>query len=322
MEFSTEQALVDPSSLRQALAGTRRDTEGADLLQSMRQRLVGGREALRAYFEAGGSAEVVHHELARQMDGLIQGGLDFADRELYAHPNPDHRRAAGGDRGRRLRPGRAGAGLRHRPALPAPLQAHADGRAAGRVPALQAVGSRPEGRPGDALRGRIDQAGPAGSQRADRPARDAFRLGQPAALRRACGHFRARHRRRPRCGVHRGQARRARCPPPARRRFALPARAQHQGGQGRPARPAHPDVDRQVPVPGAGRQRAGALRRAEPAGAQHLPQLAALPVDGALPPALADRAARGAADLRPAARDRQADGLPRPARARSASSAS
>ena len=88
MEFSSEQALVDPSGLREALAATPRESEAADLLRSMRQRLVGGREALRAYFEAGGSAEVVHHELSRQMDGLIQGALDFADRKVYAQPNP------------------------------------------------------------------------------------------------------------------------------------------------------------------------------------------------------------------------------------------
>ena len=88
MEISTEPALVDPSNLREALAGTGREAEGADLLRSMRQRLAGGREALKAYFEAGGSAEVVHHELARQMDGLIQGTLDYADRKVYARPNP------------------------------------------------------------------------------------------------------------------------------------------------------------------------------------------------------------------------------------------
>ena len=31
-----------------------------------------------AYFEAGGSAELVHRELSRQMDALVQGTLDFA----------------------------------------------------------------------------------------------------------------------------------------------------------------------------------------------------------------------------------------------------
>ena len=47
-----------------------------------------GAKLLKGYFEAGGSAEVVHHELSRQMDGLVQGALDFANRRLYGSANP------------------------------------------------------------------------------------------------------------------------------------------------------------------------------------------------------------------------------------------
>jgi [protein-PII] uridylyltransferase len=89
MDTITDRPLVDPSALRQALASSSvRQGNGADLLPTMRQRLNAGRDALRGYFEAGGSAEVVHRELSRQMDGLVQGALDYADRRLYGLANP------------------------------------------------------------------------------------------------------------------------------------------------------------------------------------------------------------------------------------------
>jgi [protein-PII] uridylyltransferase len=89
METITSPSLVDPNLLREAVAEPEpRQSAALDLRPVMQQRLVAGRDALRAYFEAGGSAEVVHHELARQMDGLLQGALDFADRRLYGRPNP------------------------------------------------------------------------------------------------------------------------------------------------------------------------------------------------------------------------------------------
>lgn len=88
MELSTAPQLVDPSGLRDALAGAEPADAGGAMLELMRRRHQAGREALRAYFEAGGSAEVVHRELARQMDGLVLGALDFADRRLYGSANP------------------------------------------------------------------------------------------------------------------------------------------------------------------------------------------------------------------------------------------
>ena len=81
------------------------------------------------YFEAGGRAEAVHRELSRQMDVLIQGALDYAEGHALRQLQPDHRRGAGGGGRRRLRPRRAGAAVRHRPPVPAPLQAHAARRA-------------------------------------------------------------------------------------------------------------------------------------------------------------------------------------------------
>jgi [protein-PII] uridylyltransferase len=88
MELSTQHPVVDPSGLRHALAATTAAGASGEMLELMRQRLGGGRDALRAYFEAGGSAEIVHRELARQMDGLVLGALDFADRRLYGSANP------------------------------------------------------------------------------------------------------------------------------------------------------------------------------------------------------------------------------------------
>ena len=46
--------------------------------------------------------------------------------------------------------------------------------------------------------------------------------------------------------LRQGEARRARRPPPADGRQPLRRRAQHQGGQGRPPRPPHPVLDRQI----------------------------------------------------------------------------
>jgi [protein-PII] uridylyltransferase len=60
----------------------------ADLLAAMRERLTAGRAAVRSFFEAGGSADAVHQELARQMDGIVQGALEHADRHLCRRANP------------------------------------------------------------------------------------------------------------------------------------------------------------------------------------------------------------------------------------------
>ena len=113
-------------------------------------------------------------------------------------------------------------------------------------------------------------------------------------------------------GVRRGQARRARRPAPAHRRQPLSARAQRQGGQGRPARPADPVLARPVPLPDQGFRRAGRAWRADPRRAAQVRPRAPLPLGGALPSALSHRARRGAPDLRSAARDRASPGLSRP----------
>ena len=82
--------LIDAPALRAGLAAGRPEDAGGSstFLAEMRCRLNEGREQVRAYFDSGGDAEIVHHTLARQMDALIQGALDFADQRLYRRANP------------------------------------------------------------------------------------------------------------------------------------------------------------------------------------------------------------------------------------------
>ncbi len=81
-------ALLDPQRLRHEIAARSPADAGPGLLAELRQQLQSGRGAIQRYFEAGGSAEVVHRELSRQMDALIQGILDFAHARLYGSSNP------------------------------------------------------------------------------------------------------------------------------------------------------------------------------------------------------------------------------------------
>ena len=111
----------------------------------------------------------------------------------------------------------------------------------------------------EARRARTSPSAPRCSRRAD-PAGDETLSDELRA------RFRQRRRRRHGARVRRRQARRARRAPRPRRRSPLPGRAQRQGGQGRPARPADAVLDRQVPLPrrrndGAGR--CAACSRAE-----------------------------------------------------------
>ncbi len=222
-------------------------------------------------------------------------------------------------RGRRLRARHDGAGLRRRSPVPHALQADGLGRERRRARALFPVGPRVQGRPRRALDRRVH---PPVARRHDDPHRDPRR---PLPVRRPPAVRGSRHALRPggrqgnRAGVHRGQARRARRPPPARRRVALRRRAEREGGQGRPARPADPVLDRQVLLPREEprRPREGGRLRAQRIPA--VPEVRGLPVGGPLPPALHDRARRGAADLRRAARARPPARLhaaPGPARRR------
>ena len=235
---------------------------------------------------------------------------------------PDRGRASVHRRRGRLRARRARALLRHRPPVRPALQERPAQRAARRIRALHAVGSRAQGRSRHADDRGLHPALPERPDDTHFHPRGALCLGREAAVppaahavpRRGGQGFRAR--------LRRGQARRARRTPPAHGRLALRARTQCQGRQGGAARPAHPVLDRQEPLPGA---RDGASRRARgPAGERGgaFRKGAALPVHRPLPPALHLGPGRRPAHLRPPARDRRPARLQGTIPARAASNAS
>ena len=90
MATALDTSLLDPSELRHQIAqfSAASAAGGEGLLEQLRQQLQTGRADIQAYFEAGGSAEVVHHELSRQMDAVIQGTLDYARSHVYGASNP------------------------------------------------------------------------------------------------------------------------------------------------------------------------------------------------------------------------------------------
>ena len=99
-----------------------------------------------------------------------------------------------------------------------------------------------------------------------------------------------RGRRRHRASVRRSQARRARRAAPARRRIALSRRAQHQGRQGRAARPPHAALARQVSLRRRRQPGDRGSARLHLGGIHHLPPLRGFPVVRSLQPALSWRA--------------------------------
>ena len=88
--LDTSRPPPDPTRLRAEIArfpGARGDP-AAGLLDRLREELRTGREDIRTRFEQGGGAELAVRDLSRQMDGLVQGTLDFAWARLYGNPNP------------------------------------------------------------------------------------------------------------------------------------------------------------------------------------------------------------------------------------------
>ncbi len=90
MATALDTQLLDPSQLRHDIAQFpgRGPNVAAALLDQLRDQLQRGRTDIKAYFEAGGSAEVVLRELSRQMDAVVQGTLDFAQARVYGNANP------------------------------------------------------------------------------------------------------------------------------------------------------------------------------------------------------------------------------------------
>ena len=157
-------------------------TDRAVLLPPLKAALARGRDEIRRRFEAGGTGDAGRRRAKFPDRSADPGALRLRDRDRLPARQPDRGREDGDRRGRRLRPRRAGAVFRYRSAVPAALQAHAAYRAGHRVPALPAVGSRSQGRAGDALGGRM----PALRQgRSDDPHRAAWRRAMSGASRRS-----------------------------------------------------------------------------------------------------------------------------------------
>ncbi len=262
--------------------------------------------------EAFEHEQITGLEAGRKLGALVDGLVTA----LHAHA------AAGGrvlgkahrDRDRRLRAGRAGAVQRHRPAVPHPRRAAAGDAQGGGVHAVLHVGSRAEGRPRHPLDRAMSRRGGEGRhdphlaarRAADRRGQGPVRRVPQAVPPQLPGERRGR--------VHRRQAARARRAPSPFRRERLHGGAERQGGTRRPARPADALLARSLPVrhPNDGRARRSARRRRRPHHrdrGEACPPLLGVPVDRALPPALRRGPGGGAADLRPAAGGRRADGL-------------
>ena len=242
--------IFDPVRLRAELGEPQGDAapSGNELTGRMRQAFREGRARVRERFEAGGGAEAVHRELTRQTDVLIQGALDYAEGHVYGTSNPSTGEelavvAVGGYGRGELAPQSDVDLLFLHPYKRTP---HVEQMAEFLLFRLYDLGLT-VGQLG-ALGGRVREARQGRPHGPHRTPRDPLRLGLPGALRGVRARLPGRGRGGQRPGLHRGQARRARRPAREARRLALPARAQHQGGQGRPARPAHADVDRPLPL--------------------------------------------------------------------------
>ena len=212
------------------------------------------------------------HAYAFLTDQILRLAYDFVDDAAASARQSDHLGAAAADGGRRLRPRRDGApfGRRHR--LRHALEADRldrDGRSRRSSICSGTWASR------SAIRAaRVDEVIRVADGRPHGPHRDprgALRLGRRGALRRGRRALLEGRRRRQRRGLRQGEARRARRAPQADGRQPLRRRAQRQGGQGRPARPPHALLDRQICLSAARRRRAGRGRPALRRGAAPVP---------------------------------------------------
>ena len=158
--------VIDGAALRDDLAALADAHQGdgsaakvrAAALRVLKERLAAGRATAERMLMEDGGGTACASRLSHLMDEIIRALYDFATTHVYPSKNPSAGRTNGDRRGRRLRPRYAGARLRHRPSVRASLQADAVGRADRRIPALYAVGSRPEGRPRHPQRRRMHPA--------------------------------------------------------------------------------------------------------------------------------------------------------------------
>ncbi len=147
-----------------------------------------------------------------------QARLRFHHQPRLSRREPDGRGAHGRRRARRLWARAARAGLRHRPVVPASLQADRLGRERRRIHALSALGSRLQGRPRHAQYRSMRAPQPFRHDHPHRAARCAVDPGRRAALRRFPASL-------PQGGARRQSARRSSRRSSPSRMSAMPAPA-------------------------------------------------------------------------------------------------
>jgi hypothetical protein len=151
---TAETILADIRTLVGTDAPKAADTR-ARILAHLKSVLADARKSAEAELRANGKGTRCAMNLSAAEDEIIRAIHLFAVRYVYPVDNPSGAEmisiAAVGGYGR----GEAGALLRHRPAVPAALQADALGRAGRRVDPLRAVGPGVQGRPRGALGRRL-----------------------------------------------------------------------------------------------------------------------------------------------------------------------
>ena len=209
---------IAPTTLRRSPTPHKGDGSAAKVraaaLRVLKGRLAAGRATAERMLMEDGGGTACASRLSHLMDEIIRALYDFATTHVYPSKNASAGRTHGDRRGRRLRPRYAGARLRHRPSVRASLQADAVGRADRRIPALYAVGSRPEGRPRDPQRRRMHPAVAHRLHDPDVDPRGPLPVGRRGDLRRAYPAVRPRRGEEQRRRICAGQARRARRAPP------------------------------------------------------------------------------------------------------------
>ena len=196
---STSAAIAaELDALAKTHAGRERELRTA-VAQRLKIGADAGARARRAAAAQGPPRPALRRAAVPVQDEIIRVLFEFVGTASLSVAESVRRRAHGGRRDRRLRPRPAGAGLRHRSAVPAALQADRLGRARRRGDPLLPVGPGAEGRPRHALDRRMHPPGqgrhddphraaggalPARRRQAVRRADDALRQGGRAGHRR------------------------------------------------------------------------------------------------------------------------------------------
>ncbi len=278
---------------------------------------------IKSAFQAarGGRARVRHGRHARRARrrprALRPAGrvdpraLRLRDQAFLLCAEPDRGGASRRRRHGRLRPRRARARLRHRPALRPPDQAQRLVRERDRVRPAHAVGSGAEGRARGAHAGRMRAPGAHRRDHPHRPARGALSRRRPRALRGAAPEVLERERRLgPR--LRRRQARRsATSATPARAQAAIwssPTSRRARAGCATCRRSIGSANISTAPTTPSALVAAGVFTQGE---FETFQRAEAFPVGRARAAALSRRPRRGAAVLRPAARARGPAGFRR-----------